>query len=145
MERAVRALFCVFHAVFMRVFSNLSSIFRTFLTLQNGRKLQSFRVFTGLLRSVFLRSFADISGVFRRSFYASFSESFGRLSRSLSNVFQRIFVDFAALAIIKERIRSDKRCNFIPSFFKKIIKPLDKLNRTRYNKLENIARDIIRR
>ena len=141
MERSVRALFCVFHAVFMRVFSNLSSIFRTFSTLQNGRKLQSFRVLTGLLRIVFPQSFAYISGVFRRSFYASF----GRLSRSLSNVFQRIFVDFAALAIIKERIRSDKRCNFIPSFFKKIIKPLDKLNRTRYNKLENIARDIIRR
>ena len=141
MERSVRALFCVFQPVFMRVCGNLSSIFRTFLTLQNGRKLQSFRMFTGFLRSVFLRSFADISGVFRRSFYASF----GRLSRSLSNVFQRIFVDFAALAIIKERIRSDKRCNFIPSFFKKIIKPLDKLNRTRYNKLENIARDIIRR
>ena len=33
----------------------------------------------------------------------------------------------------------------VPVHFKKIIKPLDKLNRTRYNKLENIARDIFRR
>ena len=72
MERSVRALFRVFQPVFMRVSGNLSSIFRTVLTLQNGRKLHSFRVFTGLLRIVFPQSLADISGVFRRSFYAFF-------------------------------------------------------------------------
>jgi len=69
----------------MRVFSDLSAIFLTFLTLQNGRRLQSFRMFTGLLRIVFLRSFAGLSFVFLHVFQAYFDR--------LSSIFRRIFVN----------------------------------------------------
>ena len=73
MEKSVRALFCVFQAVFMRVFGSFSTRFSDVFNIAKWRKVQSCRVFTGLLQIVFPRSFAGLSIVFLHVFRASFS------------------------------------------------------------------------
>ena len=75
-EKSVRALFCVFQAVFMRAFGSFPTRFSTVFNIAKGRKLQSYSVVTGLLRIVFLRVFQ-----------ASFLESFGRLSAGICKHF----------------------------------------------------------